>query len=148
MALVGYGISLLPEWEAQVDAILNELAGVYGNLNAVFAGYADGQGTPAAQAMLRAEAERWQAEQVERGLNPAAPLADVAERLRIAQEEMGRQNTPLALPVQYQADAELPGFRIVPTTPDAPPLRDADPPCLHTAADRAQKLSGGLPVGG
>jgi hypothetical protein len=115
VALQGYGISLLPEWEGQVDSIFDELAGVYGNLNAVFAGYADSQQTPAVQAMVRAEGARWQAEQVERGLNPAAALAEMAERLRIAQEEMARQDTPLALPVQYQADVELPGFRFLPT---------------------------------
>jgi hypothetical protein len=115
VALEGYGISLLPEWESQVDSIFAELAGAYGNLNAVFARFADSQVTPAARAMVRAEAERWQAEQVERGLNPALPLGEIVERLRIAQEEMGRQNTPLALPVQYHADLELPGFRFLPT---------------------------------
>ena len=112
VALGGYGISLLPEWETQADTILNELGALYGNLNQVYEAHAGAQTTPQAQAMLRAEAQQWLAEQIERGLYVTLPARDLAERIRISQEELARQGLPPALPLAYETDSALPGFRI------------------------------------
>lgn len=114
IAMGGYGMSLIPAWEEQIDAIRNELNASHSFLNTVFDALAAAQATPLEQAMLRVEAQHWMAEQAERGLYPNAPVQDIGQRLRVTQDDLARLVEPVALPIAYEEQAALPGYRIQP----------------------------------
>jgi hypothetical protein len=108
----GFGLSLLPEWEQQADALLGELGMAYNDYAATLDAHAAALSMPADQALQRVENQMWLAEQAERGLFTAIGLNDLSERLRIVQDDVARQAGALALPVAYEPEAAPPGFRI------------------------------------
>ncbi len=114
IALGGYGVTIVPEWEAQVDAIRSELAAAHGFLNMVMAAYAAEQPGALEKTLLQIETQHWLAAQAMRGLYPNAPRANISEVLRGLQDELKRQGDPLALPIIYEENANPPGFRIQP----------------------------------
>jgi hypothetical protein len=117
IALGGYGISIVPEWEASLSEILGDLTAATSTLDVVFQGLISAQPTPLDQANLRVETLLWLALQAEMGLYPNAPIADLSSRLVAAQNELADLGNQLALPVAYDADATPPGFRIVSRLP-------------------------------
>ena len=114
IALGGYGLTLVPDWTAQVAAIRGELTAANGFLNSVMAAYAADQPTELDKALLQIETQHWLAVQAMRGLYPNAPLPNLSELLRSLQDDLKRQGAPLALPIIYEENATPPGFRIQP----------------------------------
>jgi len=114
IALGGYGVAIVPEWEGQVAAIRSELTAANGFLNSVMAANAADQPTELDKALLQIETQHWLAAQAMRGLYPNAPIATISELLRGLQDDLKRQGTPLALPIIYEENASPPGFRIQP----------------------------------
>lgn len=108
----GLGVSILPEWEETMPALQGEIAGVTANVQSLMQSLADQQATPLEQNLLRAEAAQWLALQQERGLYPGGNASDIGERIRIAQGELDRLGSPVALPVALETDGALPGFHI------------------------------------
>lgn len=115
IARLGFGASVLPEWEQRADALLAELGAAYNDYAAALDAQAAALPTPADQALQRVENQLWLAQETERGLYTAIAPADLGERLRIVQEDAARQAGPLALPVAYDPQSVPPGFRIQPT---------------------------------
>ncbi|MCB9114461.1 MAG: hypothetical protein M9936_30880 [Caldilinea sp.] len=107
-----YGISVVPEWEANRSAIAGQLAALDTYIDSLVRALADSQPSPVEQAMVRIEGRHWLAEQAERGLYADAPVGDISEQLRIAQDDLARLGSPPALPTSYEPNATPPGFRI------------------------------------
>jgi hypothetical protein len=110
----GFGLSILPEWEANVTHLQQELAAANNNLLVVVEALTVAQNDPVAQAMLRAETQRWVAQQTEVGLVADRTLADLSDQMRFLQSQLVQLGAPLALPVALEAGATPPGFRILP----------------------------------
>jgi hypothetical protein len=113
IALGGFGVPVVPEWEANSQTILQELAGTTTNLMTVVEAIIATLPDPVDQAMLRAVALTWLAQQAELGLLPPESRAEVSERLRVAESEIARLGSPLALPTGYERSAQPPGFRYI-----------------------------------
>lgn len=114
IALQGYGISILPQWESELDVILNQLNADHVFLNSLMTAFVVDQPTATQRLLLQVESHHWTAAQAMRGLYPNAPTNDIGELLRSLQEELRREGTPLALPVSFDPAATPPGFRIQP----------------------------------
>jgi hypothetical protein len=114
VAMQGYGLALVPEWEAQTSQILAELNAANNYLNTVMAAYAGDQSTPLDQALLQIETQHWLVQQAMRGLYPDAPVTTIGEFLRTQQDVLAQQGAPLALPIAYDAMATPAGLRIQP----------------------------------
>lgn len=106
IALRGYGLSLVPEWEADISGIQRELNTNTNDLKAVFEQLATLQPSPAQQAMLRLEAILWMAEQFELGLYPNVTGEELAAQIEFAQNEVERLSGPLALPLLFAPSDE------------------------------------------
>ncbi len=113
MALGGFGITVVPEWEQNASAILQELSGVTHNTVTVVEAIAGTLADPTAQTMLRVEALIWLAQQYELGLLPNITPAQLSDQLRAAQSQLAQLGMPLALPIAYDPGATPPGFRYV-----------------------------------
>jgi hypothetical protein len=111
-----YGVALIPEWESNQAAIVQELAQVTADLQQQLLALAQTQSTPEQQVAQRFYALTWLAQQIEFGLYPQSNAAELGEQLRVLQGEMTQLNLTPALPVAYVADATPPGFRIIATT--------------------------------
>lgn len=112
VAVGGYGLALVPDWEAELEPLLGELNQVHHFLRTVLMAYANEQPTAQAGALLQVEIQHWLALQALRGLYPGAPLDEIGEVLRSQQNELQRLGQPLALPLLYESGATPPGFRI------------------------------------
>ena len=112
IARQGYGLSLLPEWETRAGALAEELSQVFSDYATALDGYAASQPTPLDQALQRVENQHWLAAQAERGLYTAIGLNDLSERVRIVQDDVAHQGSPLGLPVAFEPQAVPPGFRV------------------------------------
>ena len=112
MAQLGYGISILPEWEQHAGEIAAELGGAYNDYAAALDAAAAALATPGEQALQRVENQMWLARQAEHGLYTSIGLADLSERLRIVQDDVAKQVGKIALPVAYEPEATPPGFKI------------------------------------
>lgn len=112
IASLGFGFSLLPEWEANRDALLQELATVTANLDTITEELINRQETDADKAALRVEKFMWLALQSELGLYPNRPLDELGNQLRFAQDELAVQGVPLALRLLFDSTATPPGIRL------------------------------------
>ena len=119
IALGGFGLTVVPEWEQNASAILQELNAVTQNVVTVVEAIAGTLADPTAQAMLRVEALTWLAQQYELGLLPNVTPAQLSDQLRAAQSQLAQLGAPLALPVAHDPDATPPGFLYV--SPDMLP---------------------------
>lgn len=113
IALGGFGLTVVPEWEQSASTILHELGAVTNNVVIVIEAMIGGLADPIAQAMLRSEALIWLAQQLEFGMVPNLTPTQLSDQLRVAQSELARLGAPLALPVAYDRTATPPGFRYV-----------------------------------
>ncbi len=107
-----FGLSLVPDWEAEKSLILEELGLVSEQLQAALSRVPESQSAILDQLLQRIVALRWLALQTELGFAPPRRAADIGEQLQIAQEELAVHGTKAALPVGYQSDATPPGYRI------------------------------------
>jgi len=117
VAARGYGISIVPQWEAALPQFQQELTSANNNLLVVVEAITAAQSEPLAQAMLRDETQMWVAQQTEIGLVADRTLTDLSDQLRFLQTQLAQLDEPLALPVALEADApapSVPGFRIQP----------------------------------
>jgi len=114
IALKGFGMSLVPEWEQNSDFILQSLGTITSNMDVTLESLANAQPTPTDQTTLQAEGLQWLALQNDLGLFPGAPVSSLSQRLELVQATLTSLGQPLALPVLYKEDAVPPGFRITP----------------------------------
>lgn len=112
IAMLGFGMSLVPEWEQATAQIEQDLGVATANLNLIVEAQANALPEPADQLLLRAEGLYWAAQQTELGLYPGGVAADQDAQLGNVLSELERLGSPLALPVAYDAAAMPPGFRI------------------------------------
>lgn len=112
IALLGFGLSLVPEWEDSQQSIAQELSADTANLNLIADAIANELADPADSAMLRAESLRWLALQAAVGLYPNASLSDLSNRIEQLQSDLANLGHPVALPVRYYEDRSPPGFGI------------------------------------
>ena len=112
VALQGFGFSLVPDWEANSDFILQELGSVTSNIDVILDTLAKAAPTQAEQTALQAQGLQWLALQSDLGLYPQAPISSLSQRLEIAQNALAGLGQPPALPVVHMPDAVPPGFRI------------------------------------
>jgi hypothetical protein len=112
IAQMGYGISILPEWEQHAGDILAELGAAHNDYAVALDAAAAALPAPADQALQRVQNQMWLAQQAERGLFTSIGVTDMSERLRIVQDDVVRLLGELALPVAYEPEATPPGFRI------------------------------------
>ena len=106
-----FGLSLVPEWEAERATIVDELVRITDDLEADYLTLAQSEAEPLRQSAQRIAIMRWFALQTELGLYPQRS-AEVDEALRMAQNELSQLGTSAALAVSYHTDATPPGFRI------------------------------------
>jgi hypothetical protein len=114
IAMGGFGLSLVPEWEMAVNALQQELAQNAGAVDVAAKAVAVALDEPAQQAMLQVEILQWLALQAELGLFPNAPVVDINERLHAAQLAFAQFGQEIALPIFLDETAIPPGFRIQP----------------------------------
>jgi hypothetical protein len=114
IAARAFGISILPEWEANLTQLQQELAGANNNLLVVVEALTAAKSDPIAQAMLRVETQMWLAQQTESGLVADRTLADLSDQMRFLESQLTQVGAPLALPVAIGEDASPPGFRFLP----------------------------------
>lgn len=114
IAAGAFGISIVPEWEANVAQLQQELAAANNNLLVVVEALTTAQSDPIAQAMLHVESQMWVAQQTEIGLVANRTLVDLSAQMRFLQSQLVELGAPLALPVGLEAGASPPGFRILP----------------------------------
>jgi hypothetical protein len=114
IALKGFGVTLVPEWEQNRDFILQNLNTITANTDVTLDALANGQPTPNDQAALQAEGLQWLALQSDLGLYPDAPIANLSQRLEVAQATLSNLGQAAALPVLHSEEATPPGFRILP----------------------------------
>ena len=110
----GFGLALVPEWEANRATLHQEAASAINNLLTVVEAIASSQVEPITQAMLRVESNLWLGRQVESGLAPDRTINDLSEQLRSSQQELIRLGASPALPVANEPQAVPPGLRILP----------------------------------
>lgn len=114
VAMQGYGLALQPAWEEQLGQLRTELSAANNTLSAIMGAYANDQPTPLDKALLQIETQHWLAQQAVRSLYPDAPATTIGDLLRSLQDDLTRQENPLALPIAYDQTAAPPGFRIQP----------------------------------
>lgn len=115
IALGGYGVSLVPEWEGNAEAIRQELSSMTTAMQPLIEDLANqSEFSPEEQAELRLEGLQWLALQYELGLYPDAQPLTLSERISLAQAAFASFGTPPALPVIYDPTTTPPGFRIQP----------------------------------
>lgn len=114
IAAGGFGITIVPEWEANVSTLQQELSAANNNLLVVVEALTVANPDPVAQAMMRVETQRWLAQQTELGLVADRTLADLSDQMRFLQSQLTQLGAPLALPTALQPDATPPGFRLLP----------------------------------
>ena len=112
IALQGFGLSLVPEWERDPVPLRQELGAATANLGLVADALANALPDPSEQAALRLESLLWLAQQAEIELFPGASLEDLNSRLQAAQADVIRLGAAPALPVSLEPSASPPGFRI------------------------------------
>lgn len=114
IASLGFGLSLVPEWEAARPALLRELNVVTGALDSNLHEWAVAQPELLDQALLRRQARQWLALQHELGLYPESSPQQLGQRLAEVQAEVAQLGYPEPLPLAYAPSAVPPGFRFQP----------------------------------
>lgn len=106
IALRGYGLPLVNEWEIDLEGMKRELNSNTVSLDGLFTELAAKQPSPPQQAALRLEAALWLAQQVELGLYPEGKSEELGERIHAAQADLEQQVGPLALPIVFAPNPE------------------------------------------
>lgn len=109
---LGFGLSLVPEWEANRAALLRETTAVTNALDNALQAVAGADPDPAHQALMTLEARRWLALQHELGHYPDNGPGSLSQRIRAAEETLAQLGNPVPFPIAYDPAATPPGFRI------------------------------------
>jgi hypothetical protein len=112
IASLGFGLSLVPEWETGRALLQRDLSAVTSALDTTFQALAAAQPDPLDQALLRLEARRWLALQSDLGQYPGVGPETLGQRISASQAELAQLGHPVALPFGYDPSAVPPGFRI------------------------------------
>lgn len=110
----GFGLSLVPEWEAERTAILSELNLTTADLSRLLDEIVKTEAAPSAQDMLTVHLLQWLALQTELGLYPNSAPTELDLRLREAEARLEQSGKALAMRIAFSADGSPPGFRIQP----------------------------------
>jgi hypothetical protein len=110
----GFGMSVVPEWEQNADALAQELSTLTASAKPLFDAQANTLADPIEKGMLQTEGLRWLALQSMLGYFVTGDRAELDSQLRFFQGELARLGRALALPITYQADSDTPGFRYQP----------------------------------
>lgn len=114
VAAGGFGISIVPEWEANWGTIESELNTTVQAIDQAIDQLMETLPEAKDKAALRVEKFLWLGLQTERGLFPGGSLALLSNDLRFAQTELEIQGTILALPVFWNTGLEDPEFMFQP----------------------------------
>lgn len=110
----GFGMSIVPEWEQNADALRQELSALTASAKPLFDAQANTLADPIEKGMLQTEGLRWLALQAMLGYFETGDRTELDAQLRFFQGELARLGRALALPVVYSADGDPPGFRYQP----------------------------------
>ena len=110
IALGGVGLTLVPEWEANTEFLLDELSTITINYAAVLNRLIELQPSEIEQAELRVERLYWLALQLERGLYPRGVAPQIMSELRLAEQMLQQQGFINAFPILYESTTSPPGF--------------------------------------
>jgi hypothetical protein len=113
IALGGYGISLIPEWEGNADAIRRDLSSMISFIDPVLDELANVQDPAQVQAEVKVEGLHWQALQYDLGLFSDGDPFALSQRIRDRENAFATFGTPVALPVTFDAAGAPPGFRVM-----------------------------------
>lgn len=106
----GFGLTLVPQWEAAADSILTEYARGLNALEAAVGAVANMADDPVAQQELRAEALLLLAREWSLGLYVGGQPSDLSARLQFVYDELARLDHPPALLRVYNEATSAPGF--------------------------------------
>jgi hypothetical protein len=112
IASLGFGLSLVPDWETNRAAMMRELDALAGALDTALQSLIAAEPDPTAQATLRLEALHWLALQYELGYMPDGSPQPISQRLSETQAQLAQLGTPVPFPIVYESTASPPGFRI------------------------------------
>lgn len=114
IARLAYGLSLLPEWEADQELLGRELNITTVELDGLLNEMSKREPDSMPQALLRRSALYWLALQAELGFYPDNALAELDRRLRAVDAELAQAGRGLALQIGYDENGVPPGFRLLP----------------------------------
>lgn len=112
VASTGFGLSLVPEWEANRAALLRELDVLTNALDSAFRSIAGADPDAASQATVMLEASHWLALQYELGHYRESAPQVLSQRLRDSENVLAQLGSPVPFPLAYEPAATPPGFRI------------------------------------
>jgi hypothetical protein len=112
IASLGFGLSLLPEWEASRASLVRELNAATGAIDNGLQTLINRESDPLTQATLHLEALHWLALQHELGYTLAGSPEQLNQRLAATQAQLTELGSPPPFPVAYEATANRPGFRL------------------------------------
>lgn len=112
IALGGYGVRLVPEWEGQITEVERALGLLTADLVAVLEDQIEAQDSGVVRETLRLEALQWLAYQSDLGYFPGAPLGELTEKLEESQLALEQMAVPPAFPLFYDSGVQPPAFRI------------------------------------
>lgn len=112
IAQKGFGLSIVPEWEADRTAILSELNLTTAELIRLFDEMIQAEASPTAKDMLTVQLWQWLALQSELGLYPNSKPTELDLRLREAETRLEQAGKALAMRIAFSTDGSPPGFRI------------------------------------
>lgn len=102
IALGGFGLRLVPEWEADPVPLLQELADSTVLLERTLIGQTQAITDPILHTATRLALLRWTAWQTARGLYPGRPVPDLVQGLQGATQELAEQTGASLPPLVYQ----------------------------------------------
>lgn len=112
IAVLGFGLSIVPEWETETIALGQALTSLNQEISAAVDQVMEGLPEPRQKAALRVEKFLWLALQSEQGFYPDTAVSLLWNDLRFAQDELKIQGLMLALPVLWNASLDVPEFQI------------------------------------
>jgi hypothetical protein len=114
IARKGYGLTVLPEWEADQELILRELSITTAELKDLLNDLSQREADADQQTLLRRAALYWLALQVELGFYPNGAIAELDRSLRAVDAELEQTGRGMALRIGYDENGAPPGFRLLP----------------------------------
>lgn len=112
IAARGYGLSIVPEWESEIDNVIgSSLSALNQEINLAVDQVMEELPEPQQKAALRVEKFLWLTLQAELDLHPEVEIVQLWNDLRFAQDELRNQGLLLALPALWNAGLDKPEFQ-------------------------------------
>lgn len=112
IAIGGYGIRLVPEWEGQIPQVEQALGRLTTELVTVLNEQVQLQEAGSVRDALRLEVLQWLAYQSDLGYFPGAPLGELSEEIEASQLSLEQIGIPPAFPLFFDRSVQPPAFRI------------------------------------